>query len=92
MKRRVIQPFHRKMGLTCCESEILSLLGHRKDIPSIVIILNSTRRITRKTVEVHVSNVRRKLDLHGMGVIVLAAIELGLAPYPCADCRLQEAA
>jgi hypothetical protein len=27
-----------------------------------------------------------------MGVIVLAAIELGLAPSPCADCRLQEAA
>ena len=44
------------------------------------------------TVEVHVSNVRRKLDLHNMGMIVLAAIELGLAPCPCADCRLQEAA
>ena len=80
------------MGLTCIESEILSLLGLRKDIRSIVIILNSTRRITRKTVEVHASNMRRKLDLHNMGVIVLAAIELGLAPCPCADCRLQGAA
>ena len=44
------------------------------------------------TVEAHASNVRWKLDLHGMGVIVLAAIELGLAPCPCADRRLQEAA
>jgi hypothetical protein len=44
------------------------------------------------TVEVHASNVRWKLDLHGMGVIVLATIELSLAPCPCADCRLQEAA
>jgi DNA-binding response OmpR family regulator len=68
------------------------LLGHRKDIPSIVIILNSTRRITRMTVEVHVSNVRQKLDLHNVRVIILAAIELALAPCPCADCRLQEAA
>ena len=44
------------------------------------------------TVEVHVTNVMRKRDLNGMGVIVLAAIELGLAPCPCADCRLEEAA
>jgi len=92
VKCRVISTLPSEKGLTCCESEILSLLGHRKDLPSIVIILNSTRRIIRKTVEVHVSNVRRKLDLHGMGVIVFAAIELGLAPCPCADCRLQEAA
>ena len=92
MKCRVISTLPSEKGLTCCESEILSLLGHRKDLPSIVIILNSTRRIIRKTVEVHVSNVRRKLDLHNMGVIVLAAIEFGLAPSPCADCRLQEAA
>jgi DNA-binding NarL/FixJ family response regulator len=88
VKCRVISTLPSENGLTCCESEILSLLGHRKDIPSIVIILNSTR----KTVEVHVSNVRRKLDLHNMGVIILAAIELALAPCPCADCRLQEAA
>ena len=92
MKCRVISTLPSEKGLTCCESEILSLLGHRKDIPSIVIILNSTRRITRMTVEVHASNVRWKLDLHGMGVIVLATIELSLAPCPCADCRLQEAA
>ena len=44
------------------------------------------------TVEVHVSNVRQKLDLHNVRVIILAAIELALAPCPCADCRLQEAA
>ena len=92
MKCRVISTLRSENGLTCCESEILSLLGHRKDIPSIVIILNSTRRITRMTVEVHVSNVRQKLDLHNVRVIILAAIELALAPCPCADCRLQEAA
>ena len=92
MKCRVISTLPSENVLTCCESEILSLLGHRKDIPSIVIILNSTRRITRMTVEVHVSNVRQKLDLHNVRVIILAAIELALAPCPCADCRLQEAA
>jgi DNA-binding NarL/FixJ family response regulator len=92
VKCRVISTLPSENGLTCCESEILSLLGHRKDIPSIVIILNSTRRITRMTVEVHVSNVRQKLDLHNVRVIILAAIELALAPCPCADCRLQEAA
>ena len=31
-------------------------------------------------------------SVFGASVIVLAAIELGLAPCPCADCRLQEAA
>jgi hypothetical protein len=36
--------------------------------------------------------VMRKLDLHNRSEIVLAAIRLGLAPCPCADCRLQEAA
>jgi DNA-binding NarL/FixJ family response regulator len=92
VKCRVISTLRSENGLTCCESEILSLLGHRKDIPSIVIILNSTRRITRMTVEVHVSNVRQKLDLHNVRVIILAAIELALAPCPCADCRLQEVA
>ncbi len=50
MKCRVISTLRSENGLTCCESEILSSLGHGKDLPSIVIILNSTRRITRKTV------------------------------------------
>ena len=92
MKCRVISTLPSEKGLACCESEILSLLGHRKAIPSIVIILNSTRRSTRKTVEVHVSNVMRKLDLHNRAEVVLAAIERGLAPCPCANCRLKEAA
>jgi len=92
VKCRIISTLSSEMGLTCIESEILSLLGLGKDMPSIVIILNSTRRITRMTVEVHVSHVRQKLDLHNVGVIVLAAIELGLALCPCGDCRLQEAA
>lgn len=92
MKYRVISTLPAEKGLTRSESEILSLLGQGKDIPSIVIILNSARKISRKTVEVHVSNVMRKLDLHNRGEIVLAAIELGFAPCPCANCRLREAA
>jgi len=92
VKRHVCSTLPAEKGPTPRESEILSWLGQGKDIPSIVIILNSTRKISQKTVEIHVSNVMRKLDLHNRSEIVLAAIRLGLAPCPCADCRLQEAA
>lgn len=88
MVYRVISPLPAEKGLTHRESETLSWLGQGKDVPSIAIIFN----ITRKTVEVHVSNVMRKLDLHNRGEVVLAAIELGLAPCPCANSRLKEAA
>jgi DNA-binding NarL/FixJ family response regulator len=85
---RVISPLPADERLTRRESEILSWLGQGKDVPSIAIILN----ISPNTVEVHVSNLMRKLDLHNRAEVVLAAIERDLAPCPCANCRLKEAA
>ncbi len=88
MTYRVISPLPAEKGLTHRESETLSWFGRGKDVPSIAIILN----ITRKTVEVHISNVMRRLDLHNRAEVVLAAIERGLASCPCANCCLKEAA
>lgn len=77
------QPGELKETLTNREQEVLKWVVGGKDVPTVGLILG----IQAKTVESHLTNVMRKLDVHGRADLVVEAIRLGFVECPCAGCQ-----
>jgi len=74
--------------LTPREEEILGWLGQCKDGPTVALILG----IGSKTVEYHLANAMRKLEVNNRAELVREAIRLGLCECPCPRCTLKAVA
>lgn len=75
-----VPPIAKNHNLTARETEVFGWLGQAKTVADIATILG----LSPKTVVAHVSNLMRKLCLYNRAEVVLAAIEYGFAPCPCA--------